>query len=76
MIVTLDLPDETNAMTVTLVATSASYTNIETFGMDLQKYHSAKATLKWDKGFDVTISSEIKRGGDAEWESTSSTTPE
>lgn len=66
MIVTLDLPDETNAMTVTLVATSAKYTNIATFGMDLQKYNTAKATLKWDEGFDVTISSKTKWGGDAE----------
>ena len=60
MIVTLDLPDETKTMTVTLVAASASYTNIGTFGMDLRKYNTAKATLKWDEGFDFTIPSKTK----------------
>lgn len=65
MIVTLDLPDETNAMTVTLVATSTSYRNIATFGMDLQKDNTVKATLKWDEGFTVNISNGTKREGDA-----------
>lgn len=62
MIVTLDLPDETNVIAFTLIATNAVYRNVLTYCMDVQKHKKAKATMTWNEGFTV----EFIEGGDAE----------
>lgn len=62
MIVTLDIPDETNAIAFTLIATNAVYRNVLTYCMDVQKHKKAKATMTWSEGFTV----EFIEGGDAD----------